>query len=286
MIGILLVDKPMGITSHDVVSRVRRILKTKRVGHAGTLDPLADGLLVVAVGPATRFLNYLDLEPKKYQAVIRFGEETATYDAEGDVICSRPVPEDLDSRVNAVLASFLGEISQMPPIYSAIKKDGRPLYDYARKGEAVEVQARQVTIHDLRVFPADSRDERLLEVTCGGGTYVRSLAHDLGQAVGCGGHILQLRRTGAGRFAVDQAKRLEEISPGHLLPLRQALEPMAMVCLSSEEEADIRQGRRIRARSGMDLAALCQVSGEVFALARRIGDELQPECVIPTGPLD
>lgn len=286
MIGILLVDKPKGITSHDVVSRVRRIFKTKRVGHAGTLDPLADGLLVLAVGPATRFLNSLDLEPKRYEAVVRFGEETSTYDAEGEVICCRPVPKDLDEILNDILPSFLGEIIQIPPLFSAIKKDGRPLYDYARRGLEVEVPARQVLIHSLSFARAEREDEGRLTVTCGGGTYIRSLAHDLGQAVGCGGHIVELRRTGAGRFSVDQAKRLEELTAEDLLPLSQALKPLPMICLSSRDEEDIRQGRRIKAATTADLAALCTDNGEVFALARRIGEELQPVCVIPTGPLD
>lgn len=286
MIGILLVDKPKGITSHDVVSRVRRVFKTKRVGHAGTLDPLADGLLVVAVGPATRFLNYLALEPKEYTAVVRFGQETATYDAEGECVCSRPVPNDLDKSLSDILPGFLGEINQMPPLFSAIKKDGRPLYDYARRGEAVEVQPRQVTIQSISIAKAAGENDRKMTVICGGGTYIRSLAHDLGQAVGCGGHIIELRRTGAGRFSVDQAVDLEQISPNDLIPLSEALSPMPLLKVSLGEEADIRQGRRIKASPGDDLVALCQATGEVFALARRIGDELQPECVIPTGPQD
>lgn len=286
MIGILLVDKPKGITSHDVVSRIRRIFKTKRVGHAGTLDPLADGLLVVAVGPATRFLNYLALEPKEYTAVVRFGQETATYDAEGECVCSRPVPNDLDKSLSDILPGFLGEINQMPPLFSAIKKDGRPLYDYARRGEAVDVQPRQVTIQSISIAKAAGENDRKMTVICGGGTYIRSLAHDLGQAVGCGGHIIELRRTGAGRFSVDQAVDLEQISPNDLIPLSEALSPMPLLKVSLGEEADIRQGRRIKASPGDDLVALCQATGEVFALARRIGDELQPECVIPTGPQD
>lgn len=286
MIGILLVDKPKGITSHDVVSRVRREFKTKRVGHAGTLDPLADGLLVLAVGPATRFLNYLDLEPKRYEAVIRFGQETATYDAEGEVICSRPVPDDLDKQLHDALPKFLGDIMQMPPLYSAIKKEGRPLYDYARKGQDVEIQPRSVTIYSLDCVRAERAEDRRLTVSCAGGTYIRSLAHDLGRAVGCGGHIVELRRTAAGRFSVDQAGRLGELSPKDLIPLREALAPMPLLTLSREEEEDIRQGRRIKAGAEGVLFALCQTSGEVLALARKIGDELQPECVIPIGPLD
>ena len=133
MLGILLINKPAGITSHDVVSRCRRKLQTKRVGHAGTLDPLATGLLVMAVGPATRFLQYLPLEPKEYVATIKFGESTNTYDSEGEVTESRPVPKNLEERLVDVFPDFTGEIDQLPPMFSAVKKDGKPLYAYARK---------------------------------------------------------------------------------------------------------------------------------------------------------
>lgn len=286
MIGILLVNKPKGLTSHDVVARVRRAFKTKRVGHAGTLDPLAEGLLVLAVGPATRFLNYLPLEPKEYEAVVRFGEETSTYDAEGDVVCVEPVPPNLDSELQGLLPSFLGEISQMPPIYSAIKKDGRPLYDYARKGEEVEREARQVVIHSLSVSPGMEPEERVLKVICGGGTYIRSLAHDLGQAVGCGGTIVGLTRTRTGSFSVDDSAGLEDLSPERLIPLKEALSPMPMIALESSDEGHIRQGRRIRIPLGHEeeVVALCGQNNEVFALARVVGSELQPECVIPQAP--
>lgn len=286
MIGILLVNKPKGLTSHDVVARVRRVFKTKRVGHAGTLDPLAEGLLVLAVGPATRFLDYLPLEPKGYRAVIKFGEETSTYDAEGDVVQTRPVPPDLDRRLAELLPSFLGEISQMPPLYSAIKKDGRPLYDYARKGEEVEREARKVVIHSLELTPSPSPEERVLDVTCGGGTYIRSLAHDLGQAVGCGGTIVGLTRTRAGRFSVDDTVSLDQVSPDQLLTLKEALAPMLMVSLGSEDEEHIRQGRRIRRSIGQEgePVGLCGQNDRVFALARVVGDELQPACVIPRAP--
>lgn len=286
MIGILLVNKPKGLTSHDVVARVRRAFKTKRVGHAGTLDPLAEGLLVLAVGPATRFLNYLPLEPKEYRAVVKFGEETTTYDAEGDVVCTKPVPANLDAELESIMPRFLGEISQMPPIYSAIKKDGRPLYDYARKGEEVEREARQVVIHSLRVSPGPAPDERILDVVCGGGTYIRSLAHDLGQAVGCGGTIVGLTRTRTGSFSVESSVGLEELSPDRLISLKEALAPMPMIALDASDEEHIRQGRRIRLPLGHEheVVALCGQNNEVFALARAVGNDLQPECVIPRTP--
>jgi tRNA pseudouridine55 synthase len=286
MIGILLVNKPKGLTSHDVVARVRRAFKTKRVGHAGTLDPLAEGLLVLAIGPATRFLNYLPLEPKEYRAVVKFGEETTTYDAEGDVVCAKPVPDDLDARLESLIPSFSGEISQMPPIYSAIKKDGRPLYDYARKGEEVEREARQVVIHSIKVSQGLESGERVLYVDCGGGTYIRSLAHDLGQAVGCGGTIVGLTRTRTGSFSVENSVGLEELLLDRLIPLKDALAPMPMIVVDPSDEEHIRQGRRIGRPLGQEqeVLALCGQNNEVFALARVVGSELQPECVIPRAP--
>ena len=146
MLGILVIDKPPGMTSHDVVDRVRRRLGTRRVGHAGSLDPMATGVLVVAVGPATRFLQYLPLEPKEYEATIAFGTETDTQDAEGSVLATAPVPSDLDRRVEELLPEFLGPIEQLPPMFSAVKRAGKPLYAYARKGEEVDRTPRTVYV--------------------------------------------------------------------------------------------------------------------------------------------
>jgi tRNA pseudouridine55 synthase len=282
MLGILLIDKPEGITSHDVVSRLRRRFDTRRVGHAGTLDPLATGLLVVAIGPATRFLQYLPLEPKEYVAKIRFGQSTTTFDREGEVTETRPVPAGLPAQVEEARQKFLGLIQQVPPMFSAVKKEGKPLYVYARKGEEVEREAR--TVHIER-FDLLGYEDAVLEarIVCSGGTYVRTLAHDLGEAVGCGAHLAALVRTGVGRFRLDEAAALEEVGPADLIPLDQALPPMPIVALNQRQASSIRMGQQI----GWDkplperLVGLRGPDGDVIGVARAIGDLLQPECVIP-----
>src|SRR5579871_5087584 len=218
MFGILLIDKPLGCTSHDVVNDMRRRFQTKRVGHAGTLDPLATGLLVVAVGPATRFLQYLPLEPKEYDAEITFGKSTTTFDREGDITSEAAVPADLDDVIQAVLPSFLGLIQQTPPMFSAVKIGGKALYKYARAGEEVLREPRNVHIGEFQILNVQD-DKIRARIVCSGGTYIRTLAHDLGQAVGCGAYLSDLNRTRVGRFDLSQAVPLKEASPAHLLPL-------------------------------------------------------------------
>lgn len=283
MLGVLLIDKPLGGTSHDVVNFVRRRFGTRRVGHAGTLDPLGTGLLVVAVGPATRFLQYLPLEPKEYVAEITFGRSTDTYDGEGETTDERPVPDHLLAQFEAVSERFLGLIEQVPPIYSAVKVGGKALYRYARAGEEVEIASRRVHIGALEVLSASATVVRV-RVECSGGTYVRTLANDLGQAICCGAYLSALHRTRVGKFRVEQASPLESISEEDLLPLRQALHPMPMVPLDDVQVHHVREGRQIdvRAPEGAKLVGLLDTEGEVFSVARVEGPRLQPECVIPS----
>lgn len=282
MLGILLINKPHGLTSHDVVNDVRRKFQTRRVGHAGTLDPLATGLLVVAVGPATRFLQYLPLEPKVYVADVKFGAETNTYDAEGEPIQQRPVPADLPAAIEAAVPQFLGLIQQIPPMYSAIKVKGKPLYKYARAGgEEPKREPRTVHISEYRMLDHDA-DSARFQVVCSGGTYVRSLAHDLGQAMGCGAYLQGLIRTGVGRFSLPQGRDLGAIHPSQLLPLRDALDPMPMLPLNPEQVRSVREGRMIDGEFPVgQLVALLTPDGDVFSVARSRGNLLQPECVIP-----
>lgn len=283
MLGIILVNKPKGLTSHDVVHRARKALHTRRIGHAGTLDPLAEGLLVLAVGPATRFLQYLPLEPKEYSAVVRFGQETTTFDAEGEIVKESPVPDDLDERLEAVLAKYTGEIEQLPPMYSAVKKDGRPLYYYARKGEEVERKTRRIFIQSLKIEPAGVPTDRRMKVVCSGGTYIRTLGHDLGQEAGCGGTIIELLRTRVGKFDVKEAVDLDDLPNAVPLSLREALAPMPMITLNEGQEAYVRDGRAIRVKEELEseFAGLLDSAGDVIALAKVQGKELHPECVIP-----
>lgn len=282
MLGIILIDKGKGGTSHDAVDAIRRKFGTRRVGHAGTLDPLATGLLVVAVGPATRFLQYLPLEPKEYVADIRFGFSTSTYDMEGQPSETRDVPSDLMGAVNEALPAFKGLITQLPPMYSAVKVDGKPLYHYARQGKAIEREPRTVHIDTFEVVQT-SPDSVQARIVCSGGTYIRSLAHDLGEAMGSGAHLTALHRPRVGRFHIDQAKSLDEVTPEMLIPLREALPPMPLVQLDETQVHQIREGRQVGLSDlpAVPLVALLEPSGEVFSVARVQNHLLQPECVIP-----
>lgn len=282
MLGILLIDKPIGCTSHDVVHRLRKKFGTKRVGHAGTLDPLATGLLVVAVGAATRFLQYLPLEPKEYRAEITFGQSSTTYDAEGELSDPSPVPEDLRQRLEALVPRYTGLIEQLPPAYSAVKVDGKPLYLYAREGVAAVRKPRTVHVGTLEFESFDGPVVRA-RIVCSGGTYVRTIADDLGREVGVGAYLSALRRTRAGAFSVEEAVSLNDVDPSAIRPLSQALPPMRLLSLDSGQTAAIRQGQRIGCGdSGLEgLVGLIDPSGEVFGVARVDGDSLQPEVVIP-----
>lgn len=282
MLGILIVDKPLGISSHDVVNSVRRKLGTKRVGHAGTLDPLATGVLVVAVGPATRFLQYLPLEPKIYEGEIQFGIETTTQDAEGEVVREAPLPQDLASALDAVLPSFLGTIEQLPPMFSAVKRDGQPLYKLARQGQEIERTPRRVHIVEFQLGePVDGVVP--FRVVCSGGTYVRTLAHDLGQAVGCGAHLKSLVRTGVGKYRLADAVPLEAVSRSGLIPLNEALPPMPILTLDEAQVLRIRMGQAIPWPESPPESnvAVADPAGNVIGIARVSPPFLQPEVVIP-----
>lgn len=284
MIGVLLVNKPAGMTSHDVVQRVRRKLGTRRVGHAGTLDPIATGLLVLAVGPATRFLQYLPLEPKEYDCTFQLGQTTNTYDSEGEVTATREVPANFDALIDANLGAFLGSIEQMPPLYSAIKKSGKPLYAYARKGEDVEVEPRRVFIERFeRLNQGDARAE--FRIVCSGGTYVRSLAHDLGEAVGCGAHVVELQRTRVGKFDIDDSVELDDVTEESLIPLAKALEPMPMVQMNQGQFDRVMNGQWIKVADSPPVAnvALLDPAEVVVSVARVDGNLLHPLCVLPSG---
>lgn len=286
MLGIVLIDKPQGISSHDAVNRVRRAYGTRRVGHAGTLDPQATGLLVMAVGPATRFLQYLPLEPKIYEATITFGTETITQDGEGEVVAEKPVPENLEEAIKANVSSLTGEIQQLPPLYSAIKKDGKPLYMYARKGEDVERQIRTVFIKSATLLGIEG-NTATFRIICSGGTYIRTWAHDLGQLLGCGAYLSGLVRTAVGLFSLDDAFALDELEEQPLISLREALEQdRPIVELNATQERAIRNGQSAGAGRWLPdgIVAVADKTGEVFGMARVSENQLYPECIIPQGP--
>ncbi len=209
MMGFLNIYKPKGITSHDVVARLRRITKIKQIGHTGTLDPFAEGVLPVCIGKATRLIEYLN-DDKEYLATVQFGASTTTYDLEGEKIFTS------DKKVSRVevenaLKDFEGEISQLPPVYSAIKVKGKKLYEYARKGEEVEISPRKVTIYDiqLRNFDYDLQQAEVI-IKCSKGTYIRSIAYDLGQKTGCGAYLIKLVRIHAGHFGIENSIELKD----------------------------------------------------------------------------
>ncbi|WBC14600.1 tRNA pseudouridine(55) synthase TruB [Micromonospora sp. WMMA1998] len=213
--GLIVVDKPGGMTSHDVVARVRRLARTRRVGHGGTLDPMATGVLVIGVGRATRLLTYVIGAGKSYTATIRLGQSTVTDDAEGEVVASTPAGAVTDEAVRAALAVLTGEIDQVPSAVSAIKIDGQRAYKRVRDGETVELPARRVTVSRLDVL-AIRRDipdvvDVDVDVTCSSGTYIRALARDAGVALGVGGHLTALRRTSVGAFTLAEAATLDQL---------------------------------------------------------------------------
>lgn len=234
MEGILLVDKPSDHTSHDVVARLRGKLRLKRIGHAGTLDPMATGLLVILVGKATRVSQYLMGVDKEYEGTVELGKTTDTQDAEGQVMETRPVPALTAPEIQTAMNGFLGDQYQTPPMYSAVKIDGVPLYKSARKGQEVEREPRFIRLMEwtLTGCALPRFDFRL---KCTKGTYVRTLAHDLGNRLGCGAHLAALRRTGAGQFGVTQALTLDQINAltlpeieRRLIPVVAAVPPVAL----------------------------------------------------------
>lgn len=261
MDGILIIDKPAGITSHDVVNRVRRILQTRRVGHTGTLDPFATGVMVVVVGKATRLAQFLDKDEKEYEAVVRFGFETDTGDKTGQMrnpecgMRNEEVTERLSS-VNwgSVFEDFRGEIEQIPPMYSAKKVAGKKLYEHARKGVEIERKPVRVTISTLEIIESAFRiphSELRLRVACSAGTYIRALAEDIGRVIGTGAHLAELRRTRAGRFNLSQSVTLDELEKlaeptSALLPKEIAVEHLPTIILDASRIEKTKSGLSTR----------------------------------------
>ena len=280
--GLLLVDKPAGMTSHDVVDRARRALRTKRVGHAGTLDPFATGLLVLLVGRATRLLPYVDGEPKVYEATIRFGAETNTDDLTGEVTRTATPPSH--EAVERALGTLTGEIDQLPPAFSAKQVGGQRAYVAARRGEALALAPVRVRVHSWELRGWDG-DHLRATIVCGGGTYIRALARDLGRATGSAAHLVALRRVASGRFEVGDAVSVDAISETALRPAVDALPAVTRVRMDDAERARIGRGMTITrddADAG-DIAALLDSTGELVAIAARDGDAWQPRVVLVDG---
>lgn len=284
--GLVLVDKPSGITSHDVVDEVRRVFGTRRVGHTGTLDPIADGLLVLMIGEATKLAEYLQRCEKSYEGVLKLGVVSDTFDTESEL---RPGPSPRMPKLEVLqeLAdAFTGEIEQVPPAHSAKKHQGKKLYEYARAGEKVEVEPRRVNVMDFELFDQEG-DEVGFAIDCSSGTYVRSLVNELGQRAGCGAVMKELRRTRAGAFDVDDAVTIEDLQARQvdeaslrevLIPMRVAVPEFPALWLMPEAEQWLRRGQPVpsslvefgdhpRPRRGQ-MVMLCRPMGEAVALGR------------------
>ncbi|MBT2520628.1 tRNA pseudouridine(55) synthase TruB [Arthrobacter sp. ISL-28] len=297
--GLVIVDKPQGWTSHDVVGRMRRIAGTRKVGHAGTLDPMATGVLVVGINKATRLLTYIVGTSKTYTATIRLGESTVTDDAEGEVVATTSAAAVTDEAIRAGVASLTGEIQQVPSSVSAIKVNGERAYARVRSGQDVKLAARAVTIHrfDLHGIRREQGGDVVdvdVTVECSSGTYIRALARDLGISLGVGGHLTELRRTHVGPYSLDQARTLEQLAEDlEVLEMSQAARAlMPNRELSAEETTEISFGRRIAAGAPAGSAAAATADrpaaafapdGSLVALLADTGNFAKPVLVFAPG---
>lgn len=282
--GIVLVDKPQGLTSHDVVARVRRIAGTRKVGHAGTLDPMATGLLILGVNSATRLLHYIVGLDKEYLATIRLGQSSSTDDAEGELSAAVPssvLAEVSDEAMRSGLRALTGEIAQVPSSVSAIKVNGERAYAKVRAGETVALAARPVTVHEFELLGLRRTRDAIdldVRVVCSSGTYIRALARDLGEALGVGGHLTMLRRTRIGQYSVSDAHSLEQLAEAAEVPLVPAAEAasraMDVLHVTTQDALDLGHGKRIPA-SGVDtgtLAAAIDPAGRLVAVVESRGE--------------
>jgi tRNA pseudouridine55 synthase len=283
--GLLLVDKPAGVSSHDMVLAARRAVRERRIGHAGTLDPFATGLLVLLVGRATRLLPHLSGEPKVYEATIVFGSATDTDDVGGAVVDTGPLPTQ--RAIRDAIPALTGPLQQVPSAYSAKRVDGRRAYDLARAGVAVELAPAAITVHGWEIIGAVGQDDAVSElavrVTCSGGTYVRALARDLGRAVGSAAHLRALRRVASGPFRVEEAVTLAALRDGavRLRPPADALPHLPVERLTEEQVARVVRGIAVEAAAAGPWARLVHIdTGVLVALGERRDDQWQPRVVM------
>jgi tRNA pseudouridine55 synthase len=284
--GLVVVDKPAGITSHDVVGRCRRIFGTRKVGHAGTLDPMATGVLVVGIERATKILGLLTATDKSYAATIRLGQTTSTEDAEGEVLHTVSADDATDTQIGEAVAALRGEIAQVPSAVSAIKVGGKRAYQLAREGQAVELASRNVRIDRFDVLAIRHHDGFVdvdVEVDCSSGTYIRALARDIGDALRVGGHLTALRRTRVGRFGLDQARTLDELAdqPRLSYTLDEAcLQSFPRRDLTAEEAEDTRHGRALKPAGIEGVYAATAPDGQVIALLTDQANRTKPVVVL------
>lgn len=272
--GVLVVDKPVGLTSHEVVQIIRRGTNIRRAGHTGTLDPRASGVLIVLIGPAVRLSEYVSASDKRYQAIIRLGATTDTFDADGRFTSKDEAIQITEEQFETTLKTFVGEIIQTPPPYSAVKVQGRPAYEMAREGEEVELEPRKIQVYSLELLEW-APPEAVIDVYCSSGTYVRSLANDLGDKLGCGAYLTGLRRTKSGRFTLRDAVPLRKLREAfdagnwyqYVIPAAEALSDWPSLELNNEQVEAVRHGHRVPAEAGATgMARGISEAGELIAL--------------------
>jgi tRNA pseudouridine55 synthase len=280
--GVLLFDKPLELSSNTAMQKVRGLFRAEKAGHTGTLDPLATGLLPICFGEATKFTHALLDADKRYRATIRLGQRTTTGDAEGEIIEQRPVAVD-EAQIRQVLLRFTGEIWQLPPMHSALKHQGKPLYEYIRKGEVIERETRQIFIRELNLerWAATELD---IDVLCSKGTYIRTLGEDIGEALGCGGHLIALRRTGIGEFGLAAAHTLPELEEmdeaardALLLPVDSLIQCFPVLTLDAVQAGRLAQGQRLGMRDDhADGKRRLYADGNFIGLGELVAGRLSP----------
>jgi tRNA pseudouridine55 synthase len=284
--GVVVVDKPAGVTSHDVVGRCRRIFGTRKVGHAGTLDPMATGVLVVGIERATKILGLLTATDKSYAATMRLGQSTSTEDAEGEVLQSVSARDVTDVQIGEAVAALRGEIAQVPSAVSAVKVGGKRAYQLAREGQTVELAPRNVRVDRFDVVAVRRHDGLVdvdVEVDCSSGTYIRALARDVGAALSVGGHLTALRRTRVGRFGLDQARTLDDLAeqPRSSYSLDEAcLQCFPRRDLTDDEAEDTRHGRALKPAGIEGVYAAATPDGQVIALLTDRAERTKPVVVL------
>lgn len=269
--GILLLDKRLGVSSNRALQEVRRLFNANKAGHTGSLDPLASGVLPLCFGEATKVSAMMLDDDKRYQVVVKLGVMTDTGDSEGKVISEKPVPDLSSEEIEVCLQSFTGEIEQVPPMYSALKHNGRKLYELAREGKTVERKARRITIYELNLLNASAKS-LTLDVLCSKGTYIRSLAEDIGHVFGCGGTVIQLRRVQAGKFKIENSLTIDELQKmdkdqlmGHLINVDEPLNEIPEVYLSDSQAVLIKHGQQLKMDIGEPTLGMVRMySNQVF----------------------
>ncbi|MCX8586655.1 tRNA pseudouridine(55) synthase TruB [Gilliamella sp. B2864] len=283
--GVLLLDKPQGMTSNDALQKVKRLFNAKKAGHTGALDPLATGMLPICFGEATKFSQYLLDSDKRYRVIAKLGERTDTSDADGQIISTRSV-NITQSQIDEALTHFRGDILQVPTMFSALKYQGKPLYEYARQGIVIEREARPITIYDNQFIQYDStKHELTLEIHCSKGTYIRTIIDDLGELLGCGAHVIYLRRLQVSNYPIDNMITLDELqNEPMLMPVDSPLQDRPKVVLSESQGKDILLGRTVIVENSVSVETLVRIyQGQQFIGAgTQILNKLSPKRLIST----